>query len=122
MSKSKNNNESSSGDADSPSYWINNRGYPYVSDGEKMVAVHVLLAIVGGADPHVVFSDEMEVHHRLASGLKLNHPNNVQVVSCEEHRRLHRSDATRLSPEQVLFPEDDAPSAETAGEPPAHAD
>ena len=123
MDKIENNGESPSEDADSLSYWINNRGYCYVSDGEKIVGIHVLLAIAEGADPHLVFSDETEVHHEIASRVKVDHPKNVRVVTRTEHRQLHRSDATPPSPEQILFEGDVNPaSVEDRQEAPSHAD
>jgi hypothetical protein len=77
-------------------YFTNHNGYEkwtaQTDDGTKNVYVHQLAAIAHGANPHDVFSSgEYEIHHR--NGIPFdNRPDNLTVVSKEQHRAIHRDD------------------------------
>lgn len=82
-----------------PSIWTNESGYTYADssiDGDRgVVAIHELVAISTGADPHEVFSPETQVHHRLGvpgcfDTPKLDIPGNVTVMGAHEHQRRHQ--------------------------------
>lgn len=70
-----------------------NDGYPVfthtgVTGRGSRVREHRVLAIATGADPHDVFSGDLDVHH--VNGIKFdNRPENVEVVPHDEHTRLH---------------------------------
>jgi len=57
---------------------------------KKSVAVHQLAAIAHGADPHVVFSDGMHVHHRNTCRID-NRASNLEVVDNSTHMATHRN-------------------------------
>lgn len=75
-------------------FGTNQGGYEYCTartdDGTKSVGVSQLVAISNGADPHKVFdSENYETHHR--NGIAWdNRPDNLQVVSKEQHRQIHK--------------------------------
>ena len=75
------------------SYFSDTSGYELwcADNNTKTVGVSQLTAIAHGADPHDVFSDENEVHHRNTIQWD-NRPDNLQVVSKEQHRQIHRDD------------------------------
>lgn len=53
--------------------------------------VHQLLAIAKGNDPHEVFGGESETHH--LNGIKWdNRPENVVLLSRNDHQEIHRDD------------------------------
>jgi len=119
MSDSEKNDEPVDGDG--VSIWTNKGGYRCISDGGKMIGIHVLLATLEVSDVHQVFSDKTEVHH--VAGDRLNHPANVEVVTRSEHRELHNSDTPLPSPDELLSPADpESTSAETTEEVSPHAD
>ena len=78
-------------------------GYRYVTssltiDGEReqyTVAVHQLIAIAEGADPHKVFSNgEYHTHHK--NGIKWdNRPENLEFTTREEHAQEHNANRER---------------------------
>lgn len=74
-------------------FYTNKRGYELavVRDGDRAraVRIHQLVAIADGADPETVFSDgKYHVHH--ASQVPWdNRPENLEVVSAEEHGKIH---------------------------------
>lgn len=74
------------------SYYVDVNGYEQWStrngDSTTTVGVHRLLAIADGADPHRVFAEGTEVHHRAGDGL-MNISGLLDVVSIGEHRRTH---------------------------------
>ena len=84
-----------------PSYSTNSAGYAYFhsqhGDERAHVAVHELVAIADGADPHRVFSDDTHCHHRLGvpAGFDINvHidiPGNILVLDADEHLSDHAS-------------------------------
>lgn len=58
------------------------------SDGNNTVGVHQLVAVADGADPHEVWADGTNVHHR--TGIPwLNMPGFVEVLTPGQHRRTH---------------------------------
>lgn len=73
-----------------------NQGYEYVgSSGSHFVAVHQLLAIAEGADPHIVFGGmDYHVHHENHIPWD-NRPENIEVISAKEHQARHHLGATR---------------------------
>ncbi len=57
-------------------------------DKGRAVGVHRLLAVADGADPHEVFAEGTNVHHR--TGIPwLNMPGMVEVLTPGEHSRTH---------------------------------
>jgi hypothetical protein len=75
-----------------PLYTHDSDGYEWVvsrcGEQTRVVRVHQLVTIVHGEDSHVVFDDNTVVHHR--NGLPWdNRPSNLQVMTTEEHARLH---------------------------------
>ena len=82
-----------------PAHTITPRGYEVVSsklDGEiSWIAVHQLVAIAHGADPHKVFSDgEYQCHHK--NGCRVdNRPDNIELLSGVEHANEHWPDRER---------------------------
>jgi hypothetical protein len=83
-------------------------GYERWEEGNKTVYVHQLLTIADGADPHKVFSNgEYVIHHK--NGVRWdNRPENVEVVTCQEHGRIHaeRGD-TGCSDSQYKYTEEE---------------
>lgn len=82
-----------------PSVSSNTAGYTYAKsevDGHRgNVGLHELAAILGGEDPHYVFSPDTDVHHyiRIPSEFdapQLDLPGNVDVMPTNEHQRRHR--------------------------------
>ena len=66
------------------------RGYVKAACGKHNdnIYIHQLSAIAGGADPHYVFSDDVEVHHK--NGIKWdNRPSNVEACNRIEHQKEH---------------------------------
>lgn len=55
------------------------------------VAVHQLLAIANGADPHEVFREGTVAHHR-SSHRRDNRPENIEVMERGVHSRTHGID------------------------------
>lgn len=95
-----------------PSIWTNDKGYTYAestADGYRgLVAIHELLAIHAGADPHEVFSSDTEIHHRMAmpgnfDAPKLDIPGDVTVVDSHAHQVGHREDALERPPLEVIL-------------------
>lgn len=75
---------------DPASYTTNVNGYEMWSvPSPDTIAVHQLVAIANGADPHKVFSDgEYHCHHK--NGVRWdNRPGNIEVLSSSEHSILH---------------------------------
>lgn len=72
--------------------FIGGNGYERWSDwisGEK-VAVHQLLAIADGADPHEVFDEDTVTHHKSGHPLD-NRRGNIEVMDRSEHNSHHQS-------------------------------
>lgn len=67
-------------------------GYEYFSsdwgDTQNEVKVHQLLAISEGEDPHEVFADRYEVHHKKNIPW-LNTPWNIELLTTSEHVKRH---------------------------------
>ena len=73
-------------------------GYNYVrcqKNGEdSTVYIHQLCAIVAGADPHEVFGNTHDVHHKVSIPTEwgvsqIDVPSNVELVPRWDHRRAH---------------------------------
>lgn len=66
--------------------------YDSEKDGMVFTTVHQLVAIAQGEVPEKVFSDgEYQTHHR--TGIPFdNRPENVELLTREEHQRAHRLD------------------------------
>lgn len=102
-----------------PCYSVNSAGYRYFSsehNGDRArVAIHELVAIAGGADPHRVFSDETECHHRLRIpsslnvGIHLDIPNNIEVLNAREHRQVHAENEYEQPHEDEVLDRADTP-------------
>ena len=100
-----------------PSIWTNADGYTYAestTDGHRgLIAIHELVAIHAGANPHEVFSSETEIHHRMAMPgkfdvPKLDIPGNVTVMDSHDHQVGHREDALERPPlEEILGDHDE---------------
>lgn len=80
----------------------NSAGYQYyVSQTEgaiQCLSLHRLTAVAGGADPHDVWGAGNETHHR--SGLKIDLPAGLEVLTPEEHRARHRDGL--VAPSEIL--------------------
>lgn len=67
------------------------------NDERKRVAVHQLLAIAEGENPHDVFSDENVIHHK--NGLQWdNRASNVELMSISKHISHHNEEQHGGSP------------------------
>jgi hypothetical protein len=77
-------------------------GYPRWNAGDKKVAVHQLLAVSEGADPHKVFGrNEWNVDH--SNGCKLdNRPENLELLHVSEHGRKDGSGPARYTHQDLL--------------------
>lgn len=72
--------------------FIGQNGYERWSDwisGERF-AVHQLLAIADGADPHEVFDEDTVTHHEFGHPLD-NRRGNIEVMGRSEHNSHHRN-------------------------------
>jgi len=86
----------------------NLEGYPVwgatgaTADSNRL-AVHRLVAIADGADPHDVFSnDKHQVHHR--NGFKCdNRPSNLELVDRKTHGRHHTPDAVKWTDDDIEY-------------------
>ncbi|AXR81480.1 hypothetical protein [Natrarchaeobaculum sulfurireducens] len=76
-------------------YLESGAGYPHWNiTGERSIAVHQLLVIAYGADPHHVFDEKYNVHHDNGCAFD-NRPENVDLVHVEEHGRLDGGKRTK---------------------------
>lgn len=83
--------------AEPPTMTVDGRGYErfFVTNGgdRRVVRVHQLVAIAGGADPHKLF-DGYDVHHK--NGIEWdNREDNLEVMKHDEHRRQHAINENR---------------------------
>ncbi len=73
-------------------YRIDKDGYAIwqtaVDGTTKRATVHQLLCIALGDDPHEVYSDDTETHHKIPIPW-LNTPENVELVTTGTHRTTH---------------------------------
>lgn len=78
-----------------PSPHLNHSGHERVEntyDGEKYhVFIHQLVAIAHGADAYKVFGDLSHVIHHKNSIEWDNRPENVELVTQSEHKKIHRN-------------------------------
>jgi hypothetical protein len=66
--------------------------FPSVDDCQRTgVYGHQLVALLNH-EPEAVFGENTEIHHKLNSGMALDLPANIEVVSTEEHRERHSSE------------------------------
>jgi IS30 family transposase len=74
-------------------YWTDENGYKRWTDSgpekQHSLRVHQLVAIHNGVDPEKVFSDgDYHCHHK--NGVKFdNRPSNIELVTAEEHGKIH---------------------------------
>lgn len=61
-----------------------------IRDG-PVVPEHALSTLAKGADPHRVFADDTHVHHKNCCSYD-NRPENVMVVTVEEHQKIHQNE------------------------------
>lgn len=80
-----------------PGGWVSYKCRRYGTDKHDRVKEHQLVAIAEGADPYKIFSNgEYQVHHK--NGLRWdNRPRNLEVLTGEEHDKLHAAKRERTS-------------------------
>jgi len=89
-----------------PAYLTDQKGYTRVSskkDGKYDSAkVHQLVAIAKGADPEKIFSNgAYQCHHKNKIPWD-NRPENIEVLSQEEHDKLHAAERERATTGEFL--------------------
>lgn len=73
----------------STTYYTTKSGYERTGAGQSEAAIHQLLVIAEGADPHKVFSDgDYNVHHKNHIPWD-NRPENVELLTKAEHNSEH---------------------------------
>jgi len=70
-----------------PSYFTDKRGYERIANSSEIVGVHQLVAIANGQNPHKVFADGIDVHHKTNVPWD-NRPDNLDVLSHSEHQKI----------------------------------
>jgi transposase-like protein len=81
-------------------HYFDKRGYEVWRCQSGRCSVHQLLVIAHGADPHVVFDQDHEIHHKSGQPLQ-NTPQNLEVKTVAEHRREHKQLDCKPSREEL---------------------
>jgi hypothetical protein len=71
----------------------------WIDGGNKTVKIHRLIAVAHGLiDPSDMWDEDLKVHHKSGHGLD-NRPDNLEVVTQEEHREKHAGSPYRTTTE-----------------------